>query len=250
MICFCRLIVGFTEDARRGPMTRKLLVMLSFALVSLGTVAPDWIPILSKPTIAEEVISPNGEYRAVIFFRSATNATHTHYWNVSVLPVGAALPVASGNVLSTDSEYVPCYRTVTARWLGPTRLELTYHPRVTPKVVRTSVGAVRVSVMPRGTTSDYRQRLEELVEDYLSGATDIWVFADRFTGYYVDSAERKKHAQAATAAGLPYVLTDQEHKFFDDVRYNAVYLHEYWFPSAYDAYKAGEPIPREDSAVE
>jgi hypothetical protein len=230
-------------------MTRKLLVMLSFALASLTTVASDWTPILSKPAVAEEVISPNGEYKAVIFFRSATNATHTHYWNVSVLPDGAALPVASGNALSTDSEYVPRYRTVTARWLGPTCLELTYHPRVTPTVVRTSVGAVTVSVMPRGTTSDYRQRLEELIEDYLSGATDIWLFADRFTGYYVDSAEREKHGQAATAAGFPFVLTAQEHEFFDDVRYHAMYSHEYWFPPAYDAYKAGEPIPRENSAV-
>ncbi len=105
---------------------------------------------LCKNTLIEEVISPNGEMKAVVFQRECSSSSD-YSTQVSINPASSKLPSGVGNIFiaNTNNGAAPRSPTggpvVKVYWRDASSLELTHHPNARvflsePRIDGISVG--------------------------------------------------------------------------------------------------------------
>ena len=128
---------------------------LAFAAIGLIAVGSLFVVVLipgflCENTLIEEVISPNGEMKAVIFQRECSSSSD-YSTQVSINPVSSELPSGVGNIFiaNTNNGTAPRSPTggpvVKVRWRDASSLELTHHPNARvflsePRIDGISVG--------------------------------------------------------------------------------------------------------------
>ncbi len=128
---------------------------LAFAAIGLIAVGSLFVVVLipgflCENTLIEEVISPNGEMKAVVFQRECSSSSD-YSTQVSIIPVSSELPSGVGNIFiaNTNNGTAPRSPTggpvVKVRWRDASSLKLTHHPNARvflsePRIDGISVG--------------------------------------------------------------------------------------------------------------
>lgn len=127
---------------------------LAFAAIGVIAIGSLFVVVLipgflCENMLIEEVFSPNGEMKAVVFQRECSSSSD-YSTQVSINPASSELPSGVGNIFIANTNNGAAPRSATGgpvvkvRWRDATSLELTHHPDARVFLAEPLIDGIRV----------------------------------------------------------------------------------------------------------